>query len=118
LADDYASTDFTFELSDLGGLGATDGSRHTISCQKITDLDFGRAFSGISAGTVVMDPNTSISRKSTGGVILDNRNIGHPAYLQLTIYNTDHCTNTDHCNNDDNECDRSPFPYFLYMYAY
>jgi hypothetical protein len=107
LADNYASTDFTFELSDLGALGANDGSRHSISCQKVTDLDFGRAFSGISAGTVVMDPNTSISRKATGGVILDNRNIGHPAYLQLTITNPDHCENDDHCTNDNNECDRS-----------
>jgi hypothetical protein len=54
-----------------------------------------------------MDPNTNISRKQTGGVILDNRNTGHPAFLQLTIYNSDHCSTHDHQSNDDNECGRS-----------
>jgi hypothetical protein len=95
------------DLSEAYFLVPDDGSKHSIKCQKVTDLDFGRAFSGITTGTVIMDPNTAISRKSTGGVILDNRNIGHPAHIQLTIYNTDHCEGDDHCTSDDNECERS-----------
>src|SRR5258708_33619 len=58
---DYESTDFTFDLAELPMLIANDSDhdheKPSIKCQKVTDLDFGRAFSGISSGTVVMDPN-------------------------------------------------------------
>ena len=44
---DYELTDFTFELPDLVPMAPDGGcgSDHSIKCQKVTDLDFGRAFS-------------------------------------------------------------------------
>ncbi|MDP4230624.1 MAG: DUF4402 domain-containing protein [Bacteroidota bacterium] len=103
---DLASTDFTFEISELALLRSM-GTAHSIKCLRLKDLDFGRAFCGISAGTVVIDPNSATPRKSTGGVILDNRNTGHPANILLTIYNEKHCKNNDHSSNDDDESGRS-----------
>jgi len=113
LYSDYESTDFTFDLADLPLMQANASelgvlnTKHSIKCQKNTDIDFGRAFSGITEGTVILDPNGNAPRKQTGGVILDNRNQGHPAFLQLTIYNEEHQHNDDHANTDDDECNRS-----------
>jgi len=109
---DYESTDFTFDLADLPNMIANDDDgnnrkKHTITCQKNSDLDFGRAFSGVSPGTVVLSTHTNVPRNQTGGVILDNRNQGHPAFIQLTIYNSKHRNDDDHCNTDDDECNRN-----------
>jgi hypothetical protein len=80
---------------------------HSITCIRQSNLDFGGAFSGISPGTVILDPNPATARIATGGAVLNPHIPGHPAFLQLTISNDDHCSNHDHCSNDNDECDRS-----------
>ena len=82
------------------------GSSHSVSCQKVTSLEFGGAFSAPTAGTVIVDPNTNIARSATGGVLLNTQKPGHPALVQITLYNKKHCDDDDHEDNDDNECDR------------
>jgi len=90
----------------ISAYSSTVKSKHSVTTEKTTDLEFGGVFNGFTPGTVIIDPDPSKPRTSSGGVILNTRQPGCPAVIRLTIRNEDHCKNDDHELNDDNECDR------------